>query len=653
LKQFIALHVRQLPCLHAVISSVPKCWKRGRYQTLGQDEEGDGHEIEDKRQQVNETFGQVMIRTSLFLFIGITVLSLVRNKDVEGALERTDLSQLNDEEFKRDSPLILYTGAIEIMICGACAHTAACMYKRRRYALRHPSESTGGESKSYTKIHLEKEAGMEERQLFRPSSDGLECLVVEAVRPKSCLDTWNKRANDPSPEELVEEALGNGSVSSEGAATSEPPPEGSQPREIPQVWLGSAVVAVNDVAGDVGMMQVQLTKPKVTLWVLHQTAMHPSQLDAEMFAEPYPGSGFGGGVAPPPGRTILDARDGGGQPADPRPGQPGPTFFGQATDGGFSNSSPTGTVPAAGPRCACLAFEDEEPQILTRWTVCGIVFGWVTMLPVLLMQPHEERPRQQLFRQYLLKPCLLILPIWICLWLLDAIEVLFEYEMIHPFYYFGIVHMVFPGVLVWYLIQMQVADERVVLEQRQAREAEVGCSVPVVIEDPVPSLLKELITINPVALVWIGACAAIPIVACSLLTPMNTARSKLAQGYVNIIYAPMIFIQMAFLYILYHVPFMMLPKLYLGLFVNLLSVPCFMVWCVCLVCTSRYGKQDLALVEKQRLQYAKTLLEKSAPGLGDAPAAAAEAAVPGSAAAASLVECTEAIHREWEFIYTA
>merc|ERR1719221_1188786 len=117
------------------------------------------------------------------------------------------------------------------------------------------------------------------------------------------------------------------------------------------------------------------------------------------------------------------------------------------------------------------------------------------------------------------------------------------------------------------MMQLQVADERLVLEQRKAREAEVGCSMPVVIEDPMPSFLRELITINPVALVWIGACAAIPIVACSLLTPMGTARSRLAQGYVNLIYAPMAFIQVTWLYILYHVPFNMLPKLYLGMFV--------------------------------------------------------------------------------------
>lgn len=299
------------------------------------------------------------------------------------------------------------------------------------------------------------------------------------------------------------------------------------------------------------------------------------------------------------------------------------------------------------PACACLAFEDEEAQILTRWTVCAIMFGWVTMLPVLLVQPHEERPRQQLFRQYLLKPCLLVMPLWILMWLLDCLQMIFEHQIVHPFFYFGLCHMALPAVLVWYLLQMQLADEKLVLDQRRARAAEALYSVPVVVEDPAPTLLRELITINPVALVWLGTCASIPLVTASLLTPMTTRRAKLAQGYVHVVYGPLMLLQVTFAYILFHVRFVDLPKLYLAGFGVLFPVPCFLVWCFCLVCVSRYGREDVALVERQRLERAAELLQQLA--LARSPSGASAAASCGE----GLVDCTEAHQREWELIYTA
>merc|ERR1719464_979688 len=116
------------------------------------------------------------------------------------------------------------------------------------------------------------------------------------------------------------------------------------------------------------------------------------------------------------------------------------------------------------------------------------------MVPVLLMQPQAERPRQQLFRQHLLKPSILIMPFWVFFWVLDCIQLLFQYEIIHPLYYFGLCHMLFPGVLVWYIMQMQLADQELVLEQRKTRQAEAGSIVPLVVEDPAPTLLRELIS---------------------------------------------------------------------------------------------------------------------------------------------------------------
>ncbi|CAE7683634.1 unnamed protein product [Symbiodinium pilosum] len=278
-----------------------------------------------------------------------------------------------------------------------------------------------------------------------------------------------------------------------------------------------------------------------------------------------------------------------------------------------------------------------EAQILMRWTVCGVMFGWVTLLPVLLVQPHEERPRQQLFRQFLLKPCLFLLPLWMLLWLLDCLQLLFMIQLIHPFYYFACCHTLIPAVLVRYLFAMQVADERLVLDQRSSRglEGRPVTAVPSVVEDPAPVLLKELITLNPVAMLGLGTCASIPIVVCSLFTVFQTERAKHAQGFVNLIYGLLTVFQLASLYLLYHLRFAQLPEMYLAAFYFLVSIPCFAMWCVCLACANHFAKKDLQLCQDQRLHRAKQLLSSN-----DQPAGL-------------LVDCTEAITREYELIYTA
>ncbi|OLP87983.1 hypothetical protein AK812_SmicGene30728 [Symbiodinium microadriaticum] len=56
LKHVASLHLRQIPCLHAVVRSL-RCFKRSRYRSLGQ-EDGE-EEVLDQQQQVNFTFGQV------------------------------------------------------------------------------------------------------------------------------------------------------------------------------------------------------------------------------------------------------------------------------------------------------------------------------------------------------------------------------------------------------------------------------------------------------------------------------------------------------------------------------------------------------------------------------------------------------------------
>jgi len=640
LQRLARSQLRQLPCLHSVLPN-GRCLKRSQYQSLGQDEDGEGADAEDARQHFNQTFGRTLVKFALLCIVGIMVLVVVRT----GPLQSTDESETftEEDEFKRDSPIVLFLAAVEILICGACAHTAALLYKRRRHALTHPAESSGTERQRYIKVHLEKEPGKEDLQLFglcfRPSSDGLECLLVEAVREGSLLEKWNGRTADPSPEEVLEAALGD--QQAEDAAA---PDAVATPRTSPQrVEPGAAVLAVNEVSGDVGMMQVQLTKPKVTLWLRSDVfgVLHPSQMESEVFGS----SGVAEGAAGSAAAGVASSS----QPAEPAAtapaGAPVPTFMGRAEEEGWRLSS---ALPSSGPRCACMGLEDEEPQILMRWTVCGLVFGWVTMLPVLLMQPHEERPRQQLFRQYLLKPCLLMMPVSILFWLVDSLEVLFGFELIRPLYYFAICHMIFPAVLIYYLMRMQAADEKLVLEQRKARLEEAGCTVPVVVEDPAPMLLRELVMVNPVALVWLSGCAAIPLVIASLLTPMETARGKLAQGYVNLVYGPCVFLQVAFGYIIYNLRFVALPRFYLEGIGLLLSLPCFVVWSICLFCASYYGRKDAAMVEEQRCERAKEALKRTSMGPSEPSGPQA-----GGAGEAELVDCTEASNREWELVYSA
>merc|ERR1712151_1241776 len=77
------------------------------------------------------------------------------------------------------------------------------------------------------------------------------------------------------------------------------------------------------------------------------------------------------------------------------------------------------------------------------------------------------------------------------------------------------------------------------------------------------------------------------------------------------IYGPLISLQLSFGYILYHMRFIDLPKFYLVAFGLLLSVPCFIIWCFCLVCASRYGRQDFAMVEQQRVERAREASQRA------------------------------------------
>lgn len=554
-----------------------RCFKRSRYRNLGQ-EEDDTAEVEDKSQNVNVMLGNVLMKISLACMIGVTVLCLVRTQGfTEEEMDKMAFGTVDEEyewlRFKEDSPLVLYLGTVELLICGSCAVTAAAMYQRNSYQMEHPENAP---EKRYVKVEVSKDDGSLFGLGFRPSTDGLECLVVEDIRRNSALHRWNAKALEPSPEEIVEEALGDGTDS----------PQGSAPRK-PQVMVGSMIVAVNDVFGDVGLMQQQLvSKDQVTLWMPSEfREVHPSDFEGSMFGARDPPLSEGAqGPAPvaPPATVGVKAKDADGETVE-GPSPPGPRF-------------------------ACVAMEDEEPQILTRWAVCALMFGWVTMVPILMMQPHEERPRQQLFRQFLLKPCFFILPLWILLWWLDCVQLLFMIQIVHPFFFFLLCHTLLPAALVWFLFTMQVADEHIVLDQRKSRQVEAG--EVSVIEDPQPLLLKELIMVNPIALVGLGCSVSIPIVLCSLFSVFETRRLKQAQSFVNMIYGPLTVLQLVSMYILYHLRFAQLPEMYLAGFYFLLSIPCFAVWCVCLVCANQFAKRDLQLVQSQRLERAKELAKK-------------------------------------------
>lgn len=402
-------------------------------------------------------------------------------------------------------------------------------------------------------------------------------------------------------------------------------------------------MAVNDVSGDVGLMELQLTRPKVTLWIRPDiAAAHWRQLDEQLLAEP-----------PPPTPTAASGTTGisaGAGPVNQRSLEPAAECVGHVVADDPEAGEHAGDSPhLAGPRCACVGLEDEEPQMFVRWTACALIFGWVSLLPVLFMQPHEERPRQQMFRKNLLKPCYFVMPAWILIWLLNTLELIFQVQIMPPFVFFGVGHMVLPAILAWYMLKMQAADEQLVLDQRASRSAEAANGTPVAVEDPAPTLLKELIAINPVALVWVGACASIPLFFSSLLTPMATERGKLAQGFVNLVYAPLIIVQLAFAWVCWHMRFIELPKMYLMGFGLLMSVPCFAIWCMCLACSSRYGRQDVELVKRQRLERGRA----AAAGRAGPLAAPGPEAGTQEEQGTTFVDCTESQNRQWELIFMA
>mmetsp|Transcript_35714 Transcript_35714/g.65525 ORF Transcript_35714/g.65525 Transcript_35714/m.65525 type:complete len:205 (-) Transcript_35714:428-1042(-) len=159
-KSFVGMQLRQVPCLQAIVPALSCCKSRSRkYQTLGQDEDDDSAALQDDRQHVNRTFGLVMIRIAMFFAVTVTIKMMVQNRKLQGdydyyggganssaastdgASDATDFDAMKEyakDNFHRDSPIVLFMAVVEILACGACATTAASMYRRRRHQVQQP-----------------------------------------------------------------------------------------------------------------------------------------------------------------------------------------------------------------------------------------------------------------------------------------------------------------------------------------------------------------------------------------------------------------------------------------------------------------------------------------------------------------------------------
>lgn len=243
-----------------------------------------------------------------------------------------------------------------------------------------------------------------------------------------------------------------------------------------------------------------------------------------------------------------------------------------------------------------------------------------------------------LFRRFLYKPCLIIMPIWLLFWSLDCLQLMLRHVVIPPYVFLAVCHAALPAVIAWYLMQMQAEDEQLVLSQRKERvDAETGASIAVAVEDPSPTYLKELLTCNPVVITAIGVCAALPIVISSLVTPLTTVRGKLAQSYVYLMFGPLVLLQVIFVGGLILIEFTDLPSMYLTSFTLLFRLPPLVIWCICVCFTWRYSYKDVVLVKKQRQERAKEVVRSE----------------PGGVPEGAVVDCAESHLREYELTYSA
>merc|ERR1719162_894107 len=112
IRSWISLHLRQVPCLDAIVPAFVRnrCRRSEKYQSLGEDEERDNAGALDHRQNLNQNFGIAVTRIAMIAAIAIVVKVIATQPGVNAAGEqpKQPVNIDPDEEFKKSSPMILY-----------------------------------------------------------------------------------------------------------------------------------------------------------------------------------------------------------------------------------------------------------------------------------------------------------------------------------------------------------------------------------------------------------------------------------------------------------------------------------------------------------------------------------------------------------------
>eukprot|EP00811_Abedinium_folium_P006038 NODE_15555_length_1044_cov_2.837514.p3 GENE.NODE_15555_length_1044_cov_2.837514~~NODE_15555_length_1044_cov_2.837514.p3 ORF type:complete len:155 (+),score=37.10 NODE_15555_length_1044_cov_2.837514:158-622(+) len=112
------------------------------------------------------------------------------------------------------------------------------------------------------------------------------------------------------------------------------------------------------------------------------------------------------------------------------------------------------------------------------------------------------------------------------------------------------------------------------------------------------------------ALLCVGAVAALPIAVCTYRLELKTDRARLARNAVLLIYCSQVPVQAMCMYFLLGVRFVDLPSTYITGIAVVFSIPVLTLSCLCLCCAAMYGQRDLALVLSQREERANAIVER-------------------------------------------
>ncbi|CAD7953620.1 unnamed protein product [Amoebophrya sp. A120] len=490
-------------------------------------------------------------------------------------------------DFERDAPILILVTICEILFCGASCKAAASMFRTREHALKHPrtkliaanaisrssasadvrgatapavvtigtttSATTRGQpaagngiasNTSTTQlpsatdvipIFLER-ANLAEKWgiLYRPSSDGLECLLVDGVvdyqydlGPSSTSSSTSGQptaflSQAATTSQLTPAAVWNQKFNAYLAADSARfgvLQFGPRNREIDfSLDHDLAILAVNDCHADVFSMQKELLTS-------FSVALYCRRINKDTIHEMDSGNNRTGSTStndvlrPPVGASsddISSRRDVDQQMGASHFRNPSSvmvlmdhrvtTTNGETNENGDEGNG-TSTISnttmqrisetrtdqeqqqsTLSRTFSITSFEDEDLVTLSRWIICGMIFGWITLIPTLLIKPHFFKRRQQLFREVFLNAGgaassgfnlfvnnwkNFILPLWLFLWVVDGIEIMAHVRLLGPpFVYFLSTHVVLASVVVVLGMRLQQKDEELVLEQRRIRDGE-------------------------------------------------------------------------------------------------------------------------------------------------------------------------------------